>query len=188
MESEPFVDEESDHDVCWICPALRFPAGGFDVYERPTRECPYDPADGFRYTADRVPVCVHPYDVGLPPGRYATDGLPVPAPARRRAAPAPTPTAAEAVPGPEAVRRSAPGALPRRLPFRRRKPAARYTGAVPSGLPAELDGLAAWVGQLVRGAAPEDLADVLAGAEAAALARFPEDAVLAVMRRALSGG
>jgi hypothetical protein len=69
VDIEPFVDEDSDHDVCWICPSVRFPAGGFDVVERPTRECPFDPADGFRYTAARVPVCVHPYNMGLPAGR-----------------------------------------------------------------------------------------------------------------------
>ncbi|WP_371484794.1 hypothetical protein [Kitasatospora sp. NBC_00315] len=44
------------------------------------------------------------------------------------------------------------------------------------------------MGELARDAAPEDLAEVLAGAEAAALTRFPETEVLAVLRRVLSGG
>ncbi|MFE4800295.1 tyrosine-type recombinase/integrase [Streptomyces sp. NPDC056708] len=41
------------------------------VYDRPSWECPFDPADGFRYTADRTPACVHPHKVGLEPDRIA---------------------------------------------------------------------------------------------------------------------
>ncbi|WP_329571863.1 hypothetical protein [Kitasatospora sp. NBC_01266] len=59
---------------------------------------------------------------------------------------------------------------------------------LPPGLPEDVADLAAWVGQLARYAAPQDLAEVLAGAEAAALTRFPEAEVLAVLRRVLSGG
>ncbi|MDH6115054.1 hypothetical protein P3T36_007343 [Kitasatospora sp. MAP12-15] len=184
--AEPFVDDDSDHDVCWFCPSLRFPAGGFDVFEQPSRECPFDPADGFRYTAARVPVCVHPYKVGLPPGRYGSDGEPVPARALR-----PTP------PGVTGMPLSAPGdaepgaartyQAPRSEPRRRRRTPAPYAGALPPGLPQELADLAAWVGRLANRAAPTELAEVLAAAEAAALTRFPEVEVLAVMRRVLSG-
>lgn len=45
--------------------------------ERPSREFPFSPADGHRYTAAGVPVCVHPEKVGMPPGSYATDGAPL---------------------------------------------------------------------------------------------------------------
>ncbi len=75
--SEPFVRGD-DHDACGVCPARRYSPGDFDVHERPSRDAPFDPADAHRYTADRVPVCVHPERVGLPAGRYKSDGAPVP--------------------------------------------------------------------------------------------------------------
>ncbi|GAA2272472.1 hypothetical protein GCM10010430_68050 [Kitasatospora cystarginea] len=199
MDKVPFIEEDSGYDVCWFCPSLRFPAGGFDVYERPTLECPFDPADGFRYAAGRVPVCVHPYKVGLPPGRYASAGEPVPA---REPEPA-----ADSVP----ARRDEPDRVVAMPPVNRgfvrrphgRRPARRtatptarqartdpgpYTGALPPGLPEDIADLAEWIRALVDSATPESLADVLAGAEAAALTRFPEEQVIAVLRRALSGG
>ncbi|MDH6137753.1 hypothetical protein P3T37_007186 [Kitasatospora sp. MAA4] len=182
MESEPFVGEESEHEVCWFCPSVRLPAGGFDVFERPTRECAFDPADGFRYTVvGRVPVCVHPGKVGLPPGRYASEGRPMPA---REPRPVVVERAAEAEPEPEA---EVVGVVRAQRRERRQVPAP-YAGALPVGLPQELTGLAAWVAELARGAQPQDLAEVLAGAEAAALTRFPEAEVLEVLRRVLSGG
>ncbi|MFF2522412.1 hypothetical protein [Streptomyces liangshanensis] len=72
---EPFVI--GDGHACGICPGRRLPLGDFDVHERPSKECPFDPADGHRYTADRVPVCVHPEKIGIPAGRYSTDGTPL---------------------------------------------------------------------------------------------------------------
>ncbi|MEU3752179.1 hypothetical protein AB0H17_05330 [Streptomyces olivoreticuli] len=66
-----------EHPACGICPSRRFPLGAFDVVERPSRDCPFNPADGHRYTLDGVPVCVHPNKVGIPVGRYKTDGLPL---------------------------------------------------------------------------------------------------------------
>ncbi|WP_435177923.1 hypothetical protein [Actinacidiphila sp. bgisy145] len=72
--TDAFVGDDVHHLACGICPSRRFPVGEFDVYERPTRDCPFDPADGNRYTAERVPVCVHPEKVGLPAGRYKSDG------------------------------------------------------------------------------------------------------------------
>ncbi|MGQ4490273.1 hypothetical protein LRE75_21905 [Streptomyces sp. 372A] len=63
----PFIDPESDYPCCWFCPALRLPRTGFLVADRPSRDWPFDAADGFRYTVDtRAPVCVHPGRVGLP--------------------------------------------------------------------------------------------------------------------------
>ncbi|WP_239078235.1 hypothetical protein [Streptomyces sp. SID9124] len=62
----PFIDPESDYPCCWFCPALRLPRTGFLVADRPSRDWPFDAADGFRYTAGtRTPVCVHPGRVGL---------------------------------------------------------------------------------------------------------------------------
>ncbi len=183
MEPAPFIDDDSDHDVCWFCPSLRCPAGGFDVYERPAPDCPFDPADGFRYTADRVPVCVHPYKVGLPPGRYASEGEPVPEarPDRERAGPPAVAAVQDPAPPPTRLGARTPVVRERRAP-------APYRGPRPAGLPGQLAELRGWLTALAREAAPEDLADVLAGAEAAALERFPEDEVLAVLRQVLSGG
>ncbi|WP_269859572.1 hypothetical protein [Streptomyces sp. RPT161] len=64
--------------VCDVCPSLRHPGGRFDVVERPSRTCPFDPATGHQFTAAGVPVCVHPDRVGLPAIPYATGGLPLP--------------------------------------------------------------------------------------------------------------
>ncbi|ORT61933.1 hypothetical protein [Streptomyces sp. CB03238] len=76
---EPFIDDErDDHDCCWICPALRLPAGQFDVFERPTSETRFNPDDGFRYLPCGTPACVHAERVGLPPGRYGSRGEPLP--------------------------------------------------------------------------------------------------------------
>ncbi|MBO0511941.1 hypothetical protein J0695_08950 [Streptomyces beijiangensis] len=63
------------HRACGICPSRHFPLGEFDVAERPSKDLPFDPRDGHRYTAAGVPVCVHPEKVGLSPRRYKTDGL-----------------------------------------------------------------------------------------------------------------
>lgn len=53
--------------------------GEFDVIDRPGPGSRYDPAAGYRVNVDTgAPVCVHPYRVGLPPGAYASAGLPVP--------------------------------------------------------------------------------------------------------------
>ncbi|KIF75732.1 hypothetical protein QR77_21265 [Streptomyces sp. 150FB] len=73
---QPFVTGD-EHRACGICPGRSRPVGAFDVAERPSKDFPFDPADGHRYTADRVPVCVHPEKIGIPPGRYRTDGIPL---------------------------------------------------------------------------------------------------------------
>lgn len=73
--AEAFVTG-GEHPSCGICPSRRFPLGEFDVVERPSADCPFNPEDGHRYTAAGVPVCVHPEKVGLPPGRYKTEGVP----------------------------------------------------------------------------------------------------------------
>ncbi|MFJ6566876.1 hypothetical protein ACIQNU_05615 [Streptomyces sp. NPDC091292] len=74
---EPFVNGDVHHRACGICPSRRLPVGGFDVWQRPTRECPFNPEDGHRYAPDGTPVCVHPEKVGLPAGRYKSEGAPL---------------------------------------------------------------------------------------------------------------
>lgn len=64
--------------MCGICPSLRLAGGTFDVAARPSRDCPFDPKTGQRFTAAGVPVCVHPERVGLPAAPYATNGLALP--------------------------------------------------------------------------------------------------------------
>ncbi|MFJ1595808.1 hypothetical protein [Streptomyces sp. NPDC088261] len=75
-QPQPFVVGDGQR-ACGVCPGRLFPLGEFDVAERPSREFPFDPADGHRYTADGIPVCVHPERVGIPAGRYRTDGIPL---------------------------------------------------------------------------------------------------------------
>ncbi|MFF0226435.1 hypothetical protein [Streptomyces sp. NPDC004629] len=75
--AEPFVNDDVLHLACGICPSRRFPAGEFDVWARPTKECPFNPADGHRYAPDGTPVCVHPEKVGLPVGAYKSENAPL---------------------------------------------------------------------------------------------------------------
>ncbi|MFG5720629.1 hypothetical protein [Streptomyces murinus] len=74
--AEPFVHDVLHH-ACGICPSRRHPVGEFDVLERPTKDCPFNPADGHRYLDDGTPVCVHPEKVGLPVGRYKSENAPL---------------------------------------------------------------------------------------------------------------
>lgn len=67
--------------TCEVCPAQLLRFGTFDVSDRPGPDSQFDPAKGWR--ANRTtgaPTCVHPYRVGLPPARYASDGVPLPEP------------------------------------------------------------------------------------------------------------
>lgn len=170
-----------DHDaVCWICPALRLPAGEFDVYPKPTQECPFDPASGLRYDVDKTPVCVHPYKVGLPAGRYASQGVPVPAAAlmaRPRTAEEPVPartTPARAYPGPR-IGPTVPQQTDEEI----------LAGAQPE-VP---DDLLSWLRGLVADAADgPQLAATLGQAEEVACERFPAEVVVEALRRALAGG
>ncbi|MFI9078690.1 hypothetical protein ACIGW8_19805 [Streptomyces sioyaensis] len=74
---EPFVNGDVHHRACGVCPSRFYAVGEFDVFERPTPECPFNKADGHRYLSDGTPVCVHPEKVGLPAGRYKSDGVPL---------------------------------------------------------------------------------------------------------------
>lgn len=81
--------EELRDATCIVCPAQSLPLGQFDVTDRPGPTARYDAEVGCRVdvTTD-APVCVHPYRVGLPPGAYCSQGVPVPA--IREEPPAPT--------------------------------------------------------------------------------------------------
>lgn len=75
-------------DTCGVCPAQELGPGRFDVVARPDRQYAYDPQIGWRVGPDGTAVCVHPYRVGMPPGRYASAGEPLP----DLTGPTPTPT------------------------------------------------------------------------------------------------
>ncbi|WP_238019975.1 hypothetical protein KZZ52_56975 [Dactylosporangium sp. AC04546] len=76
--------------TCVACPAQRLAVGAFDVSDRPRVESRYDPDLGYRVDrASGAPTCVHPYRVGLPPGRYGSAGEPLPT-GDERQPPAPT--------------------------------------------------------------------------------------------------
>ncbi|MGH8793978.1 MAG: hypothetical protein ACRDXX_15200 [Stackebrandtia sp.] len=78
-------------EVCAVCPALKLAAGEFDVSDRPGPDSQYDPARDFRVNVGTdAPTCVHPYRVGFPAARYASDGVPLP----QAEVPAPAPSAA----------------------------------------------------------------------------------------------
>ncbi|GLY03781.1 hypothetical protein [Actinoplanes sp. NBRC 101535] len=76
-------------DTCGVCPAQSLGPGAFDVVARPGHQMPYRPDLGYRADHRGVPVCVHPYRVGLPAGAYASAGAPMPA----ETTPVPEPTA-----------------------------------------------------------------------------------------------
>lgn len=83
--------EEIQDATCAVCPAQLLPFGQFDVESGPSRDTRYEPDRGWRVnTTTGAPTCVHPYRVGLPPARYASDNLPVPQSPRR-----PEPTLAD---------------------------------------------------------------------------------------------
>ncbi|WP_345670493.1 hypothetical protein [Streptomyces similanensis] len=75
--AEPFINDDVHHLACGVCPSRRLPVGEFDVWQRPAKECPFNKADGFRYTPDGTPVCVHPERVGLPVGAYKSENAPL---------------------------------------------------------------------------------------------------------------
>jgi hypothetical protein len=75
--AEAFVSGDVHHLACGVCPSRRYAIGEFDVFERPSKECPFNPKDGHRYLSDGTPVCVHPEKVGLPAGRYKSEDAPL---------------------------------------------------------------------------------------------------------------
>jgi hypothetical protein len=83
--------EELRDETCVACPGQRLPLGAFDVAARPSPAIPYSPGAGFRIAAATgVPTCVHAFRVGVPPGLYASEGVPLPT-----SPPAPAPSPAD---------------------------------------------------------------------------------------------
>ncbi|MGH3706744.1 MAG: hypothetical protein ACRDRQ_01275 [Pseudonocardiaceae bacterium] len=77
-------------DSCVVCPARKLGPGQFDVLDRPARDYRLNRVIGWRVDPAGNAVCVHPYRVGLPVGRYASLDVPLPDPSTLR----PEPTAA----------------------------------------------------------------------------------------------
>ncbi|MFE1957278.1 hypothetical protein [Streptomyces sp. NPDC059479] len=130
-----FVTGDVHHRACGICPSRRYPIGKFDVFERPTKECPFNPTDGHRYLSDGTPVCVHPEKVGLPAGRYKSMDMPL---------------------------------------------------TVEVRLPDDLSEVVPYLRELLHGAAPILLEDLIEQASAEIQRAFPALDPLATLRRALS--
>jgi hypothetical protein len=69
-----------EETLCSVCPAQALGAGQFDVTDRPGPDSQYDPLAGYRVNRDTLAAtCVHPFRVGLPAARYASDDAPLPA-------------------------------------------------------------------------------------------------------------
>lgn len=69
----------AEGDVCAVCPALKLGVGEFDVAASPGPESRYDRVRDHRVnTVTGAPTCVHPFRVQLPPGAYASEGVPAP--------------------------------------------------------------------------------------------------------------
>ena len=65
--------------TCVVCPAQQLGPGGFDVVDQPGRRYGYDRAVGWRVDQETgTAVCVHPFRVGVPAGRYASAGVVMP--------------------------------------------------------------------------------------------------------------
>ena len=80
-------------ETCGICPAQILGPGRFDVVARPEHGLNFNKQWGWRATPDGIPVCVHPYRVGMPPGAYASQGAPLPDLTALELVPAPPPEA-----------------------------------------------------------------------------------------------
>lgn len=70
--------EVREDTVCVVCPALALRPGEFDVADQPGSSRRLDPTLGYRVeVTSGTPVCVHPFRVGMPSGRYASLGEPL---------------------------------------------------------------------------------------------------------------
>lgn len=74
-------------DTCVVCPARKLGPGDFDVTDQPGPDYRYNRQIGWRVNPAGNAVCVHPYRVGLPIGRYASAHQPLPDPSARRPEP-----------------------------------------------------------------------------------------------------
>ncbi|WTW94820.1 hypothetical protein OG216_16170 [Streptomycetaceae bacterium NBC_01309] len=194
-------------EVCTFCPSRLFGLGEFDVAARPDpQRWPWNPDRGLRLDAvTGVGVCVHPYDVGLPVGRYGSEGI---APddagwAEPRAEGDEDPAAADVRPAavahvPEALRRWRPHVRRDRMRRGAGRPSEKSSAQppeqpeVPRGLvdavPADADALGGWMADHLNSASPDEFPAVLGRVETAARVRHPDDVVVEALRRALAGG
>jgi hypothetical protein len=151
---------------CSVCPAQLLGPGEFDVVERPFQGQGFR-QDGVRIdTSTLVPTCVHPFRLGLPPGAYASAGVPLPGPASEECGPERTPIRGMGWPGvPRTIFTPTPDQLE---------------------LPEAVQDLEAWMVAMLRTAEPTALDSALGQAEVTALERFSSADVLAALRRVLT--
>jgi hypothetical protein len=72
--------EELRDATCVVCPAQVLALGEFNVSDRPASNSRFDRELGYRVdTGTSIPVCVHPYRIGVPAGAYRSAGTPLPA-------------------------------------------------------------------------------------------------------------
>ncbi|WP_225991906.1 hypothetical protein [Actinomadura montaniterrae] len=144
--------------TCVVCPGQNLGPGEFDVVDRPDPTRAYDPAAGCRVDrATGAPVCVHPFRVGLPPGRYASAGESLP---DLTAAATPSrPGVVEAV------------FVPTREQLE---------------LPEAVEDLEGWLIAMLRTARPDELRSALDQAETAAAVRFSGEQIITALRRVLA--
>lgn len=171
---------------CDVCPAQRLGPGEFDVTEPPFPGQTF--VDGVRVIAALgTPICIHPWRVGLPPGRYASAGQRLPSepyqpadgclmrhsdsgehPFRVGLAPGAYASAGVAVPGvaePQALPAPPPEALV---------------------MPEDVADLSAWMVAHLRVAGRDEMFTVVARLERQAGERFPSGEVVAILRRVLT--
>lgn len=72
-----------------VCPARKLAPGEFDVLDAVARDYRLNRAIGWRVDDDGNAVCVHPYRIGIPVGRYVSKHAPPPEPSAVRPQPAP---------------------------------------------------------------------------------------------------
>jgi len=169
---------------CTVCPAQRLDPGEFDVVEPPLPGQAF--VDGIRVMAlQDTPICIHPWRVGLPPGRYASAGAPLPSELQR-------PTNGCLMRHPDSGEH----------PYRVGMPAGAYKSAgvpVPNlnspapaptpealELPERLEDLEGWLVAVLRSVPPERMFGAVARAEREAGERFPPRDVVTAMRRVMS--
>ncbi|TDD37912.1 hypothetical protein E1287_07595 [Actinomadura sp. KC06] len=148
-------------DCCVICPAQKHGFGEFDVVDRTQVRYAFDAEVGCRIDqVTQVPVCVHPFRVGLAPGLYASAGHPL---AEQR--------------GPD------PDEPPR--PVVERPPV--FTPSPEQlVLPESVDDLEGWLIAMLRTAAHHEMASALNQAEAIAGERFTGEQIVQALRRVLA--
>jgi hypothetical protein len=113
-----------------------------------------------------TPTCVHPFRIGLPPGRYASAGEALPEPVDEPQEEAHSPIRGLCWPG---VRYEIFSPTPEQLV-----------------LPEDVEDLEAWLLAMLRTASDNELPSALDQAEGMAAERFTGEQIVAAMRRVLA--